>query len=175
MTTISLCRHTLFRIGLLLLAAVAPPAAAADDAKSPNLLEEFRKGPMRDVEEIIFAVRQPGKDGHWYANFSYYADSEDRVTYGQGGRLCRLNLVTGTLTVLLEDKTGGVRDPIVHYDAGKILFSYRKGGQPYYHLYEINADGTGLRQLTSGDWDDIEPAYLPDGRIVFCSSRCNRW
>jgi len=33
----------------------------------------------------------------------------------------------------------------------------------------------GLRQLTSGPFDDIEAAYLPDGGIVFVSSRCKRW
>ena len=176
MTTISPCRQTTFHIGFVVLLAMAAfTAEAIAGAKPPNLLDEFRKGPMRDVEEIVFAVRQPGKDGHWYANFSYYADSEDRITYGEGGRLCRLNLVTGKLTVLLEDKKGGVRDPIVHYDAQKILFSYRKGGQPYYHLYEINIDGSGLRQLTFGPYDDIEPTYLPNGDIVFVSSRCKRW
>jgi hypothetical protein len=36
-------------------------------------------------------------------------------------------------------------------------------------------DGTGLRQLTDGPFDDIEPTYLPTGDIVFCSSRCRRW
>jgi hypothetical protein len=29
--------------------------------------------------------------------------------------------------------------------------------------------------LTDGPFDDIEPTYLPDGDIAFCSSRCNRW
>jgi len=38
------------------------------------------------VEEVIFAMRQPGKDGHWYANFSYYADDENRLTYGMRRR-----------------------------------------------------------------------------------------
>jgi hypothetical protein len=32
-----------------------------------------------------------------------------------------------------------------------------------------------LKQLTEGAFDDIEPSYLPDGRIVFVSSRCKRW
>jgi hypothetical protein len=126
-------------------------------------------------EEIVFALRQPGKDGHWYANFSYYADDENRVTYGNGGKLCRLNLRTGELTTILEDPDGAVRDPAVHHDALKILFSYRKGVSPYYHLYEVDIDGGNLRQLTDGPYDDIEPCYLPDGRIIFVSSRCNRW
>jgi hypothetical protein len=143
---------------------------------------------MQDVEEIVFAVRQRGKDGHWYANFSYYANSEVResyfephekngqlVTYGQGGRLCRLHLASGKLTTLLDDPRGGIRDPVVHYNAQKILFSYRRGESEHYHLYEINIDGSDLRQLTDGPYDDIEPCYLPDGDIVFVSSRCKRW
>ncbi|MBL7222620.1 MAG: hypothetical protein ISS72_02080 [Candidatus Brocadiae bacterium] len=129
-----------------------------------------------DFDEIVFAVRQVDPDGHWYANFGYnVVDSKRRLYYHDGGRLCRLNIKTGKLTTLLHDATGGVRDPQVHYDAGKILFSYRKGGQPYYHLYEVTVDGSGLRQLTDGPYDDIEPTYLPDGGIVFVSSRCQRW
>ena len=30
-------------------------------------------------------------------------------------------------------------------------------------------------QLTDGAYDDIEPTYLPDGDIVFVSTRCKRW
>jgi hypothetical protein len=127
------------------------------------------------IDEIVFAVRQPGKDGHWYANFGYWSFEPDSPLYGEGGRLCRLNLRIGKLSVLLDDPRGGVRDPQVHYEGRKILFSYRPGGQPYYHLYEIDLDGTGLRQLTDGPYDDFEPTYLPDGDIVFCSSRCKRW
>ena len=77
--------------------------------------------------------------------------------------------------MLLDDPKGGVRDPQVHYDGQKILFSYRKGGTHPFHLYEINIDGTGLRQLTDGPDDDIEPTYCPDGSIIFCSSRCRRF
>ena len=152
--------------------AAAERRAHKEAEAARRLVEAFQAG---GVEEIVFALRQPGKDGHWYANFGYYADSEDRKTYGDGGKLCRLNLKTGKLTVLLEDSTGAVRDPVVHYDAQKILFSYRPGGTPHYHLYEINIDGAGLRQLTDGPYDDIEPTYLPCGDILFVSSRCKRW
>ena len=144
-------------------------------AGAGTLLDGFLAGPMKGSEEVVFAVRQPGKDGHWYANFSYYAAEPTRKAYGEGGRLCRLDLRTGALTVLLNDPKGGVRDPQVDYDGRKVLFSYRKGGTPNYLLYEINVDGTGLKQLTGGDYDDIEPCYMPDGGIVFVSSRCKRW
>jgi hypothetical protein len=45
------------------------------------------------------------------------------------------------------------------------------GSEPT-HLFEINVDGTGLRQLTDhARFCDMEPAYLPDGHIVFASGR----
>jgi hypothetical protein len=41
------------------------------------------------------------------------------------------------------------------------------------HLYEIRTDGTELRQITNHDfWSDLDPAYLPNGNIVFVSERC---
>ena len=160
---------------LIVLAFSGWVAAAQAPVKSPVLLEKALAGPMAGVEEIIFAARRMASDGHWYANFSYFGPDANRKAYAEGGRLCRLNLKTGKMTVLLDDPRGGVRDPQVHYDGRKILFSYRKGGTDNYHLCEINSDGTGLAQLTGGRYDDIEPAYLPDGDIVFISSRCKRW
>ena len=171
-------------------------AAACSAAPGP-MLRRFLDGPMRGVEEIVFAVRVPGRD-HWYANFGTYCNAPERRAYGDGGRLCALDLRTGRVRVLLDDPKGGVRDPQVHYGGERILLSYRKGGTPTYHLYEVRTDSSGLRQLTDGPDDDIEPAYLPDGGspplggelgslpvtgklqppasggIVFVSSRCHR-
>ena len=159
--------------------ALIASITAASYAARPKPLDlgELLAGPMKGVEEIVFAVRGAGRDGHWYANFAYYARDERQTVYGTGGgKLCKLNVRTGKVTVLLEDAKGAVRDPQVHYDAKRILFSYRKGGSEHYHLYEIDVDGTGLRQITpDAPYDDIEPTYLPDGAIIFCSSRCKRW
>jgi len=130
---------------------------------------------MADIDEIVFACRQLNYDGHWYANFGYYADNSERKAYRAMGRLCKLNIRTGKLTVLLNDSQGTIRDPQVHYDGRKIIFSYRKAGSEHYNLYEINSDGTDLKQLTDGKYDDIEPTYMPDNSIIFCSSRCKRW
>ncbi len=128
------------------------------------------------TETIIFGVRAPGRDGHWYANFGYWCSDPKRKIYGPGGtRLVALDVGTGHTTDLLTDADGAVRDPQVHYDGDRLLFSYRRGGTEHYNLYEMNADGTGLRQVTNGPYDDIEPTYLPDGDIMFCSSRCKRW
>ena len=132
--------------------------------------------PQLDAD-VIFAERNPGvKAGHYYSNFGYACTDSNEWLYGDdGARLCRLDPQTGRLTVLLEDARGGIRDPQISHDAKRILFSYRQGGTRHFNLHEINADGTGLRRITSGDWDDVEPCYLPDGGIAFCSSRCNRY
>jgi hypothetical protein len=86
-----------------------------------------------------------------------------------------LDLDTKDVHYILNDEGGAVRDPIVHYDGEKVLFSYRPSGTMHYHLYEINTNGTGLRQLTDGPYDDIEPIYTPEGNIIFVSSRGNRF
>jgi len=130
---------------------------------------------LEDCDEIVFACRQEGLDGHWYANFGYYAEGPQRKAYRARGRLCKLRVKTGDVVTLLDDLEGTIRDPQVHYEGRKILFSYRKGGTEHFHLYEMSTDGSDLRQLTNGPFNDIEPTYLPDGGIVFCSDRGHRW
>ncbi len=155
--------------------------AEATPTKPSPLLERMLAGPMAGVEEVVFAVRAPGPDPHWYANFAYWASDPNRMMYGRdGGKLCRLDLRTGEITVLLDDPGGGIRDPTVDYDGRTVLFSWRKGGTRHYNLYELRADadrpdGAEPRQVTRGPWDDIESVYLPNGDIVFASSRCKRW
>ena len=173
-------------VGLSSLVGLEAALAAEDGPKPAGLLATMLDGPMAGADEIVFAVRTSVRR-HYYENFGYSVMPRDHYPlppfgkagpgvplFGDGARLCRLNLHTGESAVLLDDPEGGVRDPQVHYGAGKILFSYRRGGRPYYHLCEIHVDGTGFRQLTDGPYDDVEPTYLPDGGIMFCSSRCRR-
>ena len=40
-----------------------------------------------------------------------------------------------------------------------------------YHIFRADIDGTNLVQLTDGGWNDFDPCFLPDGRIVFVSER----
>lgn len=127
------------------------------------------------VKEIVFATRGDSHDGHWYANLGYWSYDENNMLYGKGGRLCKLNVETGNMTVLIDDPEGTVRDPVVHYDADKVLFSWRRAESRVFHLYECDLNGGNLTQITNGEYDDIEPCYLPDGGIVFVSGRAKRY
>ena len=162
--------------------------AAPLPLRTPDVAGPILEGPAAGLERIVFAVRKLGTDTHWYANIGYYSDSElarpnypavfhrgKRVAYVPGGKLGVLHVASGEVTYLIEDPEGGVRDPALHYDGDTILFSWRRGDGEHYHLYTIGTDGTGLTQLTDGDYDDFEPCWLPDGGIAFISTRAKRW
>ncbi len=72
---------------------------------------------------------------------------------------------------LFSDPQGCIYDMNVSYDARTLYFSFRKEGEKYWHLWRIGADGAGLKQLTDGPYYDISPLELPDGDILFVSTR----
>jgi hypothetical protein len=40
-----------------------------------------------------------------------------------------------------------------------------------FHIFKADIEGGNLIQLTDGQWDDFDPVFLPNGRIVFISAR----
>ncbi len=91
---------------------------------------------------------------------------EDSVV--ERGRLAGSKLVPGTFL-----------SPDLSYDGQQILFAYTEGRadgiewseKASYHIFQVNADGSGLVQLTDGRWNDFDPCFLPGGRVVFVSER----
>ncbi len=77
----------------------------------------------------------------------------------------------GTVTPLTTFPDGYVADPEISWDATEMIFSRRGQDDPWWHVWRIKLDGTGLVQVTDGPYHDVGPAYLPDGRIVFSSTR----
>jgi hypothetical protein len=69
----------------------------------------------------------------------------------------------------------------VSWDGRRVLFSFCRtdpeatdwtaNESQYYHLFEVAGDGSAPRQLTEGPFDDFAPRYLPDGKILFISTR----
>jgi hypothetical protein len=89
------------------------------------------------------------------------------------GNLYKLSPISpdGIVTPITNFTGASVSDPAVSFDGKKILFSMRPPGGMTRNIYEIGGDGTGLRQVTAGGGDDFDPLYLPDGRVLFTSTR----
>ncbi len=105
------------------------------------------------------------------------AESLDNNFIRGGSDLFSLTPISpnGQLKNLTEQWTqtnGAVADPEISYSGLKILFSMRKSGANNFDIYEMNVDGTNLQQITSTPYDEADPAYLPNGKIIYsCNSR----
>jgi hypothetical protein len=79
---------------------------------------------------------------------------------------------------LFDGSKGIVRDTVSDFQARTLYFAYRPdqpevaGWQSYWHLMAMDADGSNVRQLTSGPFHDFDPCPLPDGGLGFMSTRC---
>jgi hypothetical protein len=82
----------------------------------------------------------------------------------------------GELRQLAPDKPGSFWRPDLSFDGKRVLFYHKQHDEKSFHLQETNLDGSGLRQLTaSSECDDIDPIYLPDGHIMFTTTRYNSY
>ena len=73
--------------------------------------------------------------------------------------------------VLLDARRGALGSPSAAYDGKSILVSMAYDDDPFYHIYRVPVAGGAPTQLTDGPFHDIDPVELPDGRIVFTSTR----
>ena len=127
-------------------------------------------------EKILFVEREQYPRDHHNTATMFMRGEVNQYSFTPGAALCIYDVDTRTKKVLLETKDGLIRDPELSYDATKIIFSMRPEWNDGYHIYEIGVDGTGLRQLTEGrDVADLDPVYLPDGRIAFSSTRQQKY
>ena len=78
----------------------------------------------------------------------------------------------GAKTLLVDaGAKGSIGSPTVSFDGRTVYFTMAKEGEPFFHIYAIDADGRNLRQVTDGPFQDYDPVELPDGRIAFSSTR----
>ncbi len=73
--------------------------------------------------------------------------------------------------LLLDAGSGALGSPSVSFDGQSILVSMALQDDPFFHIYRLQADGSHLQQLTEGPFHDIDPAEMPDGGVVFTSTR----
>jgi len=135
-----------------------------------------RLKPYRHLLRRIVFTKHYDLGGSHYAYTEGQSDAQAERHFVPGSALCVLQLdgLYGRVSTLLEDPTGVIRDPDVSFDAQRVLFAWKKSlDEDDYHLYEITLPGRRVRQLTFGlGYADYEGAYLPDGHIVFNSTRC---
>ncbi|MDR2642084.1 MAG: hypothetical protein LBC74_04745 [Planctomycetaceae bacterium] len=96
-----------------------------------------------------------------------------------GATLCLMKInADGTVTseILHDTRTGILRDPDVSYDGKKIIFSMRQNdNDDDFHIYEYDIASKNIKQLTHGKgFADIEPCCLPNGDVIFASTRCTQ-
>jgi hydrazine synthase alpha subunit-like protein/WD40 repeat protein len=156
------------------------------DSSKPTELETLRREALLANQlvcgqPILFVVRQQYRSDHHNTATMFQTGEINTASFQGGGAIKTLDVTTGETKTLLDVPEGVARDPDVRFDGKKILFSMRRDLQDDYHLYEMNADGAEVTQLTFGsEVSDIDPIYLPDGRVLFTSTRepkycmCNR-
>jgi len=114
--------------------------------------------------------------GSHYAYTEALTDAQAERSFRAGGKLCLAEWRDGlwTETVLTNAAEGVIRDVDVDYDGKAILFAFRNSDRgDDYHLYEMDVASRAIRQLTHGAGvADCEGCYLPDGGILFNSTRC---
>ena len=114
--------------------------------------------------------------------------------YCGGSQLIRATInADGTVSqeVLLDEPQGIIRDPALSFDARTLLFSKRTSLEgDDYHIWKMDLETKKITQLTFNGLvrrediggtqekdftlicSDIEPCWLPDGTILFQSTRC---
>jgi hypothetical protein len=126
--------------------------------------------PLVDFSEILL-VDMPFPQGNEWRH-----ETRHRLGYMAvpGGRLMVLSgwKEGGKLRQLMprEPLHGSFWRPDLSWDGKRVVFCFKPHNEKSFHLYEIGADGSGLRQLTDGPYDDLDPIYLPDGEHVLFST-----
>ncbi|MGA2617449.1 MAG: hypothetical protein ABSF26_07555 [Thermoguttaceae bacterium] len=152
--------------------------------------------PLLAGKTLLFVKRYTYDSDHYYDEFI-------AGIRRFGGGFFRLSLQDGAVAELAPELRQGIVDRYdLAPDGKRILLDYKPPKPGGFRVFEIGVDGRGLRQITSppddeeqriaayaecskeelsrnpcryGHWtDDMHPCYLPDGRIVFTSTRAER-
>ncbi len=138
--------------------------------------------PLAQVGPLLFVKQLPGVSSHQLTQvYGHYARPGGGVfVLDEPLRSMKCRELTGSLP------TGSCQNLDLEYDADRALFAFceadtvpikrdPKYDNRYYHLYEMTVDGKDIRKLTDGPFDDFAPRYLPNGEIMFVSTRRLGW
>ncbi|HEU4580893.1 MAG TPA: hypothetical protein VFS67_21690 [Polyangiaceae bacterium] len=135
------------------------------------------------VDEIVYAVRQHttvDDEGNVQIDVAGgMGQVMDYRRYVPGARIEVRNLATGATRNIIAGDEYALADVVgidVSFDAKELAFSMRRGGDDqHYHIYVANLKPQNgdyaIRQLTFGDRDDMQPLWLPGGKIAFVTNQ----
>lgn len=159
----------------LVLGVVAVPAglAACGDSKS----EDSGAG----VSSVLFIKRQHTTSGAQGVSVNVAGGNGQVIDYERyvpGGSLVLLSPARpdGVLKNITADfPTADFNGADVAFDAAQVVFSMKRDADDHYHIYTAQlAEGPDgkfeIHQKTGGDRDDINPIYIPGGRIAFVTN-----
>ncbi len=137
----------------------------------------------------MFVKRKPYSSDHYYTDINN-GTSPDRFLPDNGIYVYDLSTKKERAVVTAAQLPGGsgfIGKISLSFDARKVLFDFRETPGSGFRIWEVNRDGSGLRQISfaprdeaekaqrwRAGWhtDDIHPCYLPNGRVMFSSTRC---
>jgi hypothetical protein len=136
-----------------------------------------------DILPLAFVSRPPNDDS--LLQFDTYRGGADLkladATMGANGLVMTVGNVRSALTACaaLAGKDVDVRGPEWSYDGSKLIFAARPGATSGLDLWELDVAGGTCKQLTSDNGravngvtvHNFDPAYAPDGSVVFASTR----
>jgi HEAT repeat protein len=148
-------------------AATEPPAADFKKPESVLFVAEDRSI-YKDTHPVAWGVQFRVAD--WSRAYTQF----DLPTPSKIGR--KLVVLSpagpdGRLRELLDAGEGVLGSPSVTHDGASILFSMAAAGDAFFRIYRMPANGGKPLKLTDGPFHDLDPVELPDGRIVFSSTR----
>ena len=133
-----------------------------------------RKTPEKDLEHVYWQWGQKyGMTVNWSCDFrpknppvaDWWNEALVAMPWSQGKTQAR--------PIFKAAPRQMIQHPELHFDAQRILFAMPGPGGAF-QVFEVNIDGSGLRQITTDTGPDIDngdPCYLPDDRIIFNSTR----
>ncbi len=139
-------------------------------------------------DEIVFVKRKPYSSDHYYTDINN-GTSADRFLAENGVYVFNVRTKQERAVVTAAELPGGtgfIGKISLSFDAQKVLFDFRQDPGAGFRIWEVAIDGSGLRQVSGppedeaqkvarwhASWhtDDIHPCYLPDGDIIFSSTR----
>ncbi|MBX3268872.1 MAG: hypothetical protein KF729_01340 [Sandaracinaceae bacterium] len=155
-------------IAVLAALVALPLAACSDDGVGTSVVP--------NVEAIVFVSRAFERADGSHNVTGGNNQTIDYLRYEPGGGLMLLSPPTpsGTLTDLTAEagfEGVDINGIDLSFDARQVVFSMQHAGDNRYHVYLANLDGSGIRQLTFGDYHDVMPIFVPGNRIAFVTNQ----